>query len=220
MAHSRGITKLGDLKHPESFIQVNFVKGFKYIDLAGQILNEYVSVENPPGFQMGLDGLVIQKPNPKIDELKISAYMLWAKFTDPDSLERTAYLLDVESKRVLPLICVSELSRIGWRNFFVHDFVDENEQLTFFRSLTTVPMSSGLFVNVKIETSTDIEATLRIQPVVKQESRTPAVLFDLDLSKTGIVRVDKLLSVLTRFREYLSKSNEFVNLINEVLTHD
>ena len=37
----RKITKISNLKLVESFCQVNYFKGFKYIDSAGQILNLY-----------------------------------------------------------------------------------------------------------------------------------------------------------------------------------
>ena len=38
---SKVIQKLNKLKNPESFFQINTIKGFKYVDRAGEIVNAY-----------------------------------------------------------------------------------------------------------------------------------------------------------------------------------
>jgi len=74
---SKTIQKLNKLKNPESFIQINTIKGFKYVDRAGEIVNAYHKNNSAPQFQMGLNGLVIEQPKDKIDELKINAQVIW-----------------------------------------------------------------------------------------------------------------------------------------------
>jgi len=67
------IKKIGKLSYAESFLQLNTIKGYEYIDRAGRIVNEYHTPEdNPPEFIMSLEGLVIRNPKPKIIELKVS----------------------------------------------------------------------------------------------------------------------------------------------------
>ncbi len=79
---SNKIQKISKLKRSESFIQINTVKGFKYIDRAGEIVNLYHKKNVPPPFNMGLNGLVIDQPKDKIAELKVTPQMIWMKFTD------------------------------------------------------------------------------------------------------------------------------------------
>ena len=76
---SKAIQKLNKLKNPESFLQINTIKGFKYVDRAGEIVNAYHKNNLPPQFLMGQNGLVIGQPKDKIDELKVTAQIIWAK---------------------------------------------------------------------------------------------------------------------------------------------
>lgn len=70
------IQKLNKLKNPESFIQLDTIKGFKYIDKAGEIVNIYHRNNSAPKFQMGLNSLVIEQPKDKIDQLKVTANVI------------------------------------------------------------------------------------------------------------------------------------------------
>ena len=83
---SNTIQKLNKLKNHESFMQINTVKGFKYIDKAGEIVNQYHTENIVPNFEMNLNGLIIKEPKSKIYELKITSQMIWAKFNEIDSL--------------------------------------------------------------------------------------------------------------------------------------
>ncbi|MDP2933714.1 MAG: hypothetical protein Q8N81_06325, partial [bacterium] len=66
---TKTIAKLNKLNNPESFIQINTIKGFKYVDKAGEIVNAYHKKNAAPQFAMGLNGLVIEQPKDKIDQL-------------------------------------------------------------------------------------------------------------------------------------------------------
>ena len=53
------ITKINNLVNAESFLQVNFVKGYKYVDRAGEIVNYFhTSDKKAPNFVMNLQGLI------------------------------------------------------------------------------------------------------------------------------------------------------------------
>jgi hypothetical protein len=73
---SQTVQKLNKLKNPESFIQVNTIKGYKYVDRAGEIVNFYYKNNSAPKFIMGLNGLSIEEPKEKIDELKITPQLI------------------------------------------------------------------------------------------------------------------------------------------------
>ena len=97
---SKAIQKLNKLKNPESFIQVNTIKGFKYVDKAGEIVNAYHKNNSAPQFQMGLNGLVVEQPKDKIDELRVTAQVIWAKFSEINSLDLISTLFAKESENI------------------------------------------------------------------------------------------------------------------------
>ena len=47
------IKSITDLKLQNSFYQLNLIKGFKYVDKAGEIVNLYHNGNKPPEFNMG-----------------------------------------------------------------------------------------------------------------------------------------------------------------------
>ena len=100
------IQKLNKLKNPESFIQINTVKGFKYIDKAGEIVNIYHRKETVPVFSMNLNGLAIQTPKEKINELRITPQIIWMKFTEIDSLDMILNLFNTESESILDILVI------------------------------------------------------------------------------------------------------------------
>ena len=51
---SKTIQKLNTLKNPESFMQINTIKGFKYVDRAGEIVNAYHKIILHLNFKWGL----------------------------------------------------------------------------------------------------------------------------------------------------------------------
>jgi hypothetical protein len=67
---SKTISKLNKLNNPESFIQINMIKGFKYIDNAGENVNAYHKNNPAPQFNMGLNGLIINEQKDKAESLK------------------------------------------------------------------------------------------------------------------------------------------------------
>ncbi len=211
---SQKITKLSKLFQAESFVQVDLVKGYKYIDKAGEIVNKYYD-EAAPVFSMGLNGLVIKQPLESIEELKIAPEIVWAKFNKPDSLEQIVDTYSKETEGILEIIEVEDVNRIGWRNYFIHDFTKPEDSDRYFEGLSTfsnggVKLSQLLYT---LPASGDLEARVAIKGVTKaDETNTKAVLFDVDVYKDQGSKAADITRVLKLIAEYLR--SDFVDFLN------
>jgi hypothetical protein len=212
---SKTIAKLNKLKNTESFIQINTVKGFKYIDKAGEIVNQYYQGDIVPVFEMNLNGLIIKEPKDKIQELKITPQIIWAKFNEIDSLDMIKGLFFKESKTILDILEVEQISRIGWRNHFVFEFKDKKEQEKYFKNLTSFNEGVLSIVRFEIDTKKDFSLNLIIQSVVKNdENQTPGVLFDVDIFQKGKIKIDNVQKILKSFMNYLREEKSFLSVLN------
>ena len=158
---SRIINKLGELKKIKSFVQINTIKGFKYVDRAGEIVNRYCKNDKAPEFLMNLQGLNIKKPIEKIAEIKISSNVIWCSFEEGeiDTFDSLIYLFNTESSSILKILDVNKVSRIGWRNHFVYEcknIEEQNKYLDKFKISSDLKMYN---ISFKIDTKKDFEAS-------------------------------------------------------------
>jgi hypothetical protein len=213
---SEKIQKLNRLKNPESFVQVDTVKGFTYLDKSGEIANRYESKDkSPTAININIDGMVIVDPTDKIKEIKVSPLVVWAKFINSEPLDYISRLYVEEANAVLSILEVSEIKRIGWRNYFIYEFNNKEDQEKYFEKLTKLNRLI-LFLRYEIETSNDFKANLSIQPVIKNNTeKTPGVLFDIDLYQTKDIDVKNISKILANFRKFLNSSKGFLEAINE-----
>lgn len=212
------IRKLNKLKNPVSFLQINTIKGFKYVDKAGELINHYHLDDKIPQFRMDLNGLIISNPIEKIDEMKISSEVIWAKSTEVDSLDMVSRIFTNNAQTILSILEVDKISRIGWRNHFVFEFSNREKQVQFFQRLLSINNDNFKLgvINFKIMTDKIFEVNLLLQPVIKNdEKRTPGVLFDVDIYQTKDLQVDTIRQIFKNFRSYLSDSDGFLNIINQ-----
>ncbi|NQV13695.1 MAG: hypothetical protein HQ530_05350 [Parcubacteria group bacterium] len=213
---SNAIQKLNKLKNPESFIQINTVEGFQYIDKAGEIVNKYHSKDAAPIFSMDLNGLVIKTPRDKIYELKITPQIVWMKFNEIDSLDMIAKLFNTESKLILDILNINKINRIGWRNYFIFEFDNQENQKKYFQNLTKFENGSLSIAKFEIDTKKNFKINLMIQSVVKNdENKTPGVLFDVDIFQTGKIDIDDISKMLNSFKDYLKNKDDFLSILND-----
>jgi len=212
---SKTIQKLNKLKNPESFIQINTIKGFKYIDRAGEIVNAYHKNNSAPQFQMGLNGLVIEQPKDKIEQLKVTAQVIWAKFSEIDSLDSISNLFAKESESILKILEVDKVSRIGWRNYFVYEFINKEKQEGYLKKFTVIQDTKPTIIRLEIKTGKDFGANLTLQPVIKNDrNKTPGILFDVDIFQNGEFEPEDISRLLKEFRQYLANENGFLSVVN------
>jgi hypothetical protein len=212
---SKTIQKLTKLNNPESFIQINTIKGFKYIDKAGEIVNAYHKKNKVPQFAMGLNGLIIEKPKDKIEQIKVTSQVIWAKFIKIDTLDTVAHLFSKEAENILQILEVEKLGRIGWRNYFVYELQNKEKQDEYLKKFTVIKDTKLLAVRLEVKTGKEFNANLMVQPVIKNnEEKTPGVLFDVDVFKKGEMGPKEIAGLLKEFRGYLADENGFLGVIN------
>lgn len=212
---NKTITKLTKLNNPESFIQLNTIKGFKYIDKAGEIVNAYHKNNSAPQFTMGLNGLIIDNPRSKLDKLKITSQVVWARFTQIDSLDMISDLFVKEAKKILQILEVEKVSRIGWRNYFVYEFQNKIKQDDYIKRFTLIKNTKPAVLRFEVSTRKNFKASLIIQPVIKNdENKTPGILFDVDVFQNDEINLDDISRVLKSFRQYLADEKGFLEVIN------
>ena len=212
---SKAIQKLNKLKNPESFIQVNTIKGFKYVDKAGEIVNAYHKNNSAPQFQMGLNGLVVEQPKDKIDELRVTAQVIWAKFSEINSLDLISTLYAKESENILKILEVEKISRVGWRNYYVHEFLNKEKQNEYLKKFTVIKDTKPTIVRLEIKTDKDFSVNLMLQPIIKNDkSKTAGILFDIDIFQNGEFGPKDISKLLKEFRQYLADENGFLNVVN------
>ena len=212
---SKQIQKINNLKKLEGFLQLNFSKGFKYVDKAGEIVNAYHKKNTAPQFAMGLNGLVIEQPKDKIDQLKVTAQVIWEKFSEIDSLDMISNLFSADAEKILKILEVEKISRVGWRNYFVYEFSSKEKQDEYLKKFTVIDNTNPLLVRLEIKTGKDFSANLMIQPVIKNDTdKTHGVLFDIDIFQNGEFESKDISKSLKEFRQYLADENGFLSVIN------
>lgn len=173
------LRKINQLNNVESFIQVDFMKGYKYIDKAGELVNRFHTDNLPPKFLMSLDGLVISNPDKKISEIKISSLAFWAHFLKPDSLDQISQLFEKKLVIVDEVLQPEGCSRVGWRNYFIFE-TNKSDRDIITKKL--VPSASFDFNQLGFSVKLGrFENTFNITTAVKKnDPGVPAFLFDVD----------------------------------------
>lgn len=213
------IQKINKLICAESFLQVNLVKGFKYVDKAGEIVNEFHSGNKEPQFAMILKELVINKSDR--EEIKISPKVFWSRYISPDSIDQFLELFVKDAEKIFKILEVNQISRIGWRNHFVYEFTQEDGEKE--RALIFSKFLKKEKLNLEvIELSYKIESVnfyFRISKISKNDKNsTPALLFDVDCFKefNENLKIEETRSELKKIEKKI-RSDDFLGIINFVL---
>ena len=218
------IFRSNELTNSDSFFQVDTLKGYKYIDLAGEIVNLYHTEDSkPPRFEMNLQGLTIKSPKGENSlTLKVTPNTIWAGFkahtTTQDRMFTTFgdYVTEVSE-----ILSVTTYKRIGWRNYFIYKLQDDNIDNWFpldkakkdkhVKTLNTINMR----IDVEID-GTKLLGNLILEPLVKEGGEEKGVLCDLDLYTEGSFSKDEIQGVFKAMKKYLKEGGYFVTLLNEL----
>ncbi len=216
---SATLKKITDLAIDQSFMQVNLVRGYKYIDRAGEIVNSFYYKDKVPHFTMDLNGLVIERPEESAQQLKVSSNDIWVFFTEPSSLEYMDSFFVKKVEDITKILDVSEVSRAGWRHYFIHEFKDEKQRNSCFDKFAAVENSivEDITLSARLK---EISLTIRLKQVLKKKDKSfPGILIDVDLFREYSPRltVDKLKSVYSDFKTLL-RSDEFLSLMNKIIS--
>ena len=218
---SNQITKLTQLdKHMNSFLQLNFNKGFKYIDKTGEIMNLYTN-QKVVFSSVGLSGLEIQNPIDGIDQLKVNTNQIWARFINPATVQFTIDNFISQAKQILQIINVDSCENFSWRNQFIYDYKNTEEQNKIEQKFLV--LSKGKFSSYEsvFEYKNDgIITNLIVQAVEKRkgDKTINSLLIDYDIlftTKFEFLKNNGKLSKL--FTKHLLSPDYFLQITNNII---
>ncbi len=209
---SKKIQKINNLKKLEGFLQLNFVKGFKYIDKAGEFFNNFCEEDKFPRHVMDLTGMTI-----KIDEktqLKVSPHHLWMRFVEPDSFGYQSSKFLKKATLVNSIFEPEKYTRIGWRNYLVYECGD------IYPDIISKDCIKGEFSKIvftkKIKT---FDSRISVSRLVEEGTNTKAILFDIDIFKKQEIESMEFAQINTFLKgiEDAYKSEALLDVVNDLL---
>ncbi|MFC1616103.1 hypothetical protein ACFL21_03100 [Patescibacteria group bacterium] len=214
---SNDLKKINNLNLAESFLQVDFIKGFKYIDKAGEIINAFHQGNKAPFVSgIGIEGLIINDPDSNTKTVKVSPSMFWAHFLSPGSLDLANSQFEEKLGIIFDILDIEKIKRIGWRNYFIKEISNEVERDKITKKFSPsddIVFQGGLF-SCELK---DIEINIRINKVQKDDA-TPALLFDIDCyqkNEDGI-KVEEVNAKLSAIKNVL-RSDDLLTILNQLI---
>jgi len=210
------IKKINELDNTESFIQINFVKGFEYIDKAGKITNFFNTVPK----NMNMYGMAIEKS--KKEEVRITPYNFWSHFILPDSLGQISDSFVNDAEGVLKIIKVEEITRIGWRNYFIYKL---NKDKEIENALNKFIQKENLnFNSISFSCKENgINFNFRVEKLADKEDGNRGILIDVDsfkdFTEDNLLMFNKEKDTLKEIREKI-QSKSFLDVINFILAEN
>ena len=207
------IQKINKLSNIESFIQIDYFKGNKYIDKAGEFLDSlYDTKEDAPIFQMTIQGAEFHFSNNR--KIRVSGTKLWTSFPEVDSLDIHKQFTLKAFDSVVNLFEPKKYERIGWRNYFVSDA--DTSKLTF---LDNKNWFNGKFLGLRIEKSVgSYVANINITKLLEKDKDLERILFDVDIFKqlNNQTTPEGIRRCLDEIRDVFN-SEDILSVINSVL---
>lgn len=209
---SKKIQKINNLKKLEGFLQLNFSKGFKYVDKAGEFFNHFYDGDNFPRHVMNPTGMIV-----KIDEktqLKVSPHHLWMHFVESGSFDYQRREFFNKAKLVNSIFEPEKYTRIGWRNYLVYECGETYPDIIP-KDCIKGEFSEIVFTK-KIE---DFDSRISVSKLVKEGTSTKAILFDIDIfNKQDIDAKDfNQINTFLRDIENAYKSDALLEVVNDLL---
>ena len=191
---SRGLL-VAQLVLVKAYCQVNTLKGHRYLDDAGKIMNLYDDTFTEKS--VGLDGLHMVHKGATLEGLRVTIDRIWLAFAKPDTLQ---YVFDNASKltnQVAEIINVTEAERFGLRLehlYPIEDTVTARAMAAgiFREALLPEDMQLSTFEAVVEAHGDDLNVILRVRPVRRSAEPEEAkallefgIMFDADIYRRG-----------------------------------
>lgn len=214
----RQIRKLNELKHTDSFMQINFLRGFKYIDRAGEIMNSFYKESNEPPYRMEQRQLIVKYAPDDPKTYRIAVDNVWYHDADPNNLGQLSDSFRQKIQELLGITEVTEVTRTGWRNYFICELSDEQEKKNILTK--AVPSIDTELAELRFQkTFGEFSCSVNIRGATKtDEKKTPAIIFDVDCFRTFDNPVDasEAGSQFDQMRKLL-QSDQFLMTFNNFL---
>jgi len=209
------IKSITDLKLQNSFYQLNLIKGFKYIDKAGEIVNLYYEGDKPPNFNMGIDGLYLKSPEEYIEVLKYSSDRLWMKFDKIDTIDQVIQFIRKPINITKDIQKVEIISRIGWRNIYLIELMNTQEVNNIEKIVEIIPDTNTLSFRIT-HSKNEIKSLIEIELLVnKKDKNKKALQINVDVFIQENIKIDDVIKRTKEIMQYFK--NDFIKLINQLL---
>ena len=209
------IKSITDLKLQDSFYQLNLIKGFKYIDKAGEIVNLYYEGDKPPNLNVGIDGLYLKSPEEYIEVLKYSSDRLWMKFDKINTIDQVIQFIRKPINITKDIQKVEIISRIGWRNIFLIELMNTQEVNNIEKILEIIPNTNTLSFKIT-HSKNEIKSVIEIELLVsKKEENKKALQINADAFIQENIKIDDVAKRTKEIMQYFK--NDFIELINQLL---
>jgi hypothetical protein len=211
------------------FFQVNTIKGHRYLDDAGKIMNRWDS--EFPNKDVGIVGLLMRNPDTMLRELRVDSRTIWIHFSLPERLRQVAELSVGITTEICGILEVTQFSRVGLRIQLIYNMDDvagENGRVTnniFVPALQAVTegRQPGDEFEFTINTGTKQNpVTLRVAAVEKKsEAKTPAgfpehgLLVDADIFQKQTSYLDDLKRFMRSAQDWID--NELPTIEDAIL---
>ncbi len=152
-----------------AFVQANTVKGNRYLDDAGKIMNEWD--DSFPEKQVGLEGLHMRNSDKALREMRVSTSTIWLAFFEPDTLQ---LVLDQSSnviQKVAEIIEVEKFSRVGVRTQYVYPVGDVPKAVA-----SLAKRIVGTYVESLVDDKSKWHALEVATDVVKENARVKLII--------------------------------------------
>jgi len=183
-----------------AFFQAETVKGARYIDDAGKIINDYA--DDYYDISVGMGGLHLDKPkrDDMPDEIVVDMNRIWIACYGEGSIKKVKENAEEITKSVSRHIGVDSYSRLGFRVYYFKSTANVKEyvQQLYLRTASTelqtiVPAERVLEMSPRTRFSdSSFSIWLMIQPITiarppekKTDYVSDGVIIDVDISEDG-----------------------------------
>jgi hypothetical protein len=210
------IKKFNQLHLDKVYYQVNFIKGYRYIDKAGEILNSYQTEDGRLSYDINADRLIIRNVfNEKtLAELKIATTDFWCHFDQPSNFGTATRVFIEEATKTLGIVEVDNLTRVGVRAQYILETGENVENIGNIGSgENKIPVRAAAG---KYKLDDSVDSTVRVERVKHAKKGTEAILFDVDVSVDQSIKVDDLSNTLKLLVDHV-RSDDLLEKINGVI---
>jgi len=134
----------------DAFVQANTIKGFRFLDHAGVIMNRWI--EEFPTHQVDPNGLHMEAKDSVLREFRVNTDRIWLRFSFPETVQFVARQAQSMITEICNMLGVKDCRRVGMRLQYIAGVTAPNEAMIQLASKFLLPE----WVNsIKTSESTD-----------------------------------------------------------------
>lgn len=203
----------------EVFFQANTIKGNRYLDDAGKIMNRWDS--EFPKKDVGIQGLLMSNPDSPFRDLRVDTQQVWVHFCWPVKIKEAIELAGNTVVEIAGLLDVTKFSRLGLRVQYIYECSDMAKAVSklasgtlnskWWEEVTANSEKLSLLIQIPVG-STEMPVTLHISavqriPTGKSGPKLPdfALMIDADIHRPIVSHADDLKSFMKKAEQWIEQ---------------